>query len=340
MSGVPRRRHRIAGRAGAVPRRGAGVRRRVATVPPPPGRQRGVAVLTAMLVVTVGTILAVNLMWEATLDQRRTAAALAADQGLMYVQGAEAWAADILRQDLVDSPDTDHIGEEWSLDLPPLPVDGGVIAGRLEDLQGRFNLNNLTGVNGTEDPMAVAQFERLLTLLELDPALAGAVVDWLDTDVDLRFPDGGEDAAYADTDPQYRTANASITSPSELMAVNGFDRHAYRLLAPYVTALPPGTTINVNTATDVVLASLSETLDLSQAESLVEERADVGFADVGTVFSGLVEPEMLQRIDGVTEHFLLTATVTLGTTQLTMRSVLQRDPSGITRALFRSLGVE
>src|SRR5690606_13552010 len=67
-------------------------------------KQRGVAVITAMLIVKIGTIIAVNLMWQATFDIRRAESALAADQGLMYVQGAEAWAADILRQDQVDSP--------------------------------------------------------------------------------------------------------------------------------------------------------------------------------------------------------------------------------------------
>ncbi|MBN1237161.1 MAG: type II secretion system minor pseudopilin GspK [Gammaproteobacteria bacterium] len=320
-------------------RRTSGPRLGVPPVPPPRS-QRGVAVLTAMLVVTIGTVIAVNLMWEATLDQRRTMASLAADQGLMYAQGAEAWAADILREDLVESPDADHMGEPWATELPPLPVEGGVITGRLEDLQGRFNLNNLVQQNGEADPVARAQFERLLSTVGLDPAIAGAVVDWLDPDIDMQFPDGGEDAAYASTDPPYRTPNSLITSPSELMAVNGMDRETYAALAPYVTALPIGTTLNVNTASDVVLASLSETLDLSQATSLVEERGDAGFADVDSVFSGLVEPDMLQRIDSVTEHFLLTATVTLGTTQLTMRSVLQRDASGITRPLFRSLGVE
>nr|MBO2513946.1 general secretion pathway protein GspK [Gammaproteobacteria bacterium] len=303
-------------------------------------RQRGAAILTAMLVVAIGTLLAVNLMWEATLDQRRAAAAFAADQGLLYLQGAEAWAADILRQDIEDSPDADHLGEEWAIELPPLPVEGGVIAGRLEDLQGRFNLNNLIGEDGREDPIAVAQFERLLTLLELDPRLAGAVVDWLDGDVDTRFPDGAEDAVYAEADPHYRTANGPITTPSELLAIQGFDRAAYERLAPYVTALPRGTTINVNTAPELVLRSLSDSIDAAQAAALVEERADVGFADVDAAFSGLVEPEMLPRIDVVTSHFLLTATVALGTTQITMRSVLQRDQSGLTRALFRNLGVE
>ena len=311
-------------------------RRRTAS----PRRQRGVAVVTAMLVVAIGTIIAVNLMWDATLDQRRAFAAIASDQGLLYLQSAEAWAGDILRQDLVDSPDADHLGEEWAIELPPLPVEGGTIAGRLEDLQGRFNLNNLIGQNGREDPIAVAQFERLLALAGLDPVLAGAVVDWIDADIELRFPDGGEDAAYADADPQYRTANTLLTSPSELLAINGFDLAAYRAIAPYVTALPPGTSINVNTAPPLVLQSLSEMIDAATVERLVEERADIGFEDVDASFRGLVEPEMLQRIDGVTSYFLLTATVQLGTTQLTMRSVLQRDPSGLTRALFRNLGVE
>jgi len=304
------------------------------------GRQRGVAVVTAMLVVALGTLIAVNLMWNATLDQRRTLAAIASDQGLLYLQSAEAWAGDILRQDLVDSPDADHLGEQWAIELPPLPVEGGTIAGRLEDLQGRFNLNNLIGRNGREDPIAVAQFERLLALVGLDPTLAGAVVDWIDADVEPRFPNGGEDGAYADAEPQYRTANTLLTSASELMAINGFDLSAYRALAPYVTALPPGTSINVNTAPPLVLQSLSETMDAAVVERLVDERADLGFEDIDASFRGLVEPEMLQRIDAVTSYFLLTATVQLGTTQLTMRSVLQRDPSGLTRALFRNLGVE
>jgi general secretion pathway protein K len=302
--------------------------------------QRGIAVLTAMLVVTVGTIIAVNLMWQATLDLRRAEAALAADQGLMYVQGAEAWAADILRQDQVDSPNSDDLSEPWATELPPLPVDGGTITGRIEDLQGRFNLNNLIRADGREDELARGQFERLLFLLELDPQLAGAVIDWLDPDTEMRFPSGGEDVAYSGADPPYRTANSMITTASELMAVAGFDREAYTKLAPYVTVLPAGTSLNVNTASDVVLASLSEDIDVATAASLVDERGGAEFPDIDATFEGLVEAEMLRRIDGVSEHFLLTATVTLGTNQMTMRAVLQRDASGLTRALFRSLGVE
>jgi general secretion pathway protein K len=306
----------------------------------PASTQRGVALITAIIVVAIGTMIAVNLMWQGTLDLRRADAALAADQGLLYVQGAEAWAADILRQDLVDSPDSDHLGEQWAFALPPLPVDGGTIIGKLEDLQGRFNLNNLIGADGRENELARRQLERLLFSVEADPALAGAVVDWLDPDTEQRFPTGGEDVVYSDHDPPYRTANSAITSASELMAVAGFDRETYRKLAPYLTVLPAGTKLNVNTASDVVLASLSDDIDIGTAGSLVEQRADAEFIDINETFEGLVEADVLQEIDGVSEHFLLTATVTLGSNQLTMRSVLQRDRSGITRAVFRSLGVE
>ncbi len=183
-------------------------------------RQRGVAILTAMLVVALGTVIAVNLMWSASLDLRRTTSALAADHGLMYLQGAEAWVGDILRQDQVDSIESDHLGEPWAIELPPLPVDGGAISGRVEDLQGRFNLNNLVTPQGQEDEIARRQFERLLVSLELDPALAGVALDWLDADGDTEFPFGAEDATYAGFDPPYRTPNFVITSPSELLAMS------------------------------------------------------------------------------------------------------------------------
>ena len=56
----------------------------------------------------------------------------------MYVQGAEAWAADILRQDLVDSPDSDHLGELWATELGApgfLPDDTTAVADLLAELE-------------------------------------------------------------------------------------------------------------------------------------------------------------------------------------------------------------
>ena len=173
----------------------------------------------------------------------------------------------------------------------------------------------------------------------IDPGIAGIAVDWLDPDSETAFPFGAEDDAYTRFDPPYRTSNTIITSPSELLAMSGVDLETYRLLLPYITALPSGTMLNVNTASDLVLASLSDDIDLSRSTSLIEERGGADFPDINASFDGDVEPETLSRIDGVSQYFLLSASVAIGTNQFTMYSVLQRDNSGIVRAIFRSLGV-
>ena len=303
-------------------------------------RQRGVALLTAILVVAVATIIATNLLWLSTLDMRRTGSSLAIDQELQYVLGAEAWVGDILQQDLEESPDSDHLGEVWATEIDPLPIDGGYIYGTVVDLQGLFNLNNLVGPDGEADPIMRTQFERLLQLLEIDPLLAGVVVDWIDPDIESNFPNGGEDDLYAGMDPQYRAANGMVTTPTELMAMAGIDAEIYARLAPYVTALPMGTTLNVNTAPQMILASLSEDIDPGTAELLITERGDAEFPSVRDSFQGLVSEDMLPRIDGVSEHFMLVGQIAIGETTLRMNSVLQRHESGRTRALFRSFGVQ
>lgn len=309
------------------------------TIPAYPARQRGVALLTAILVVAIATIIATNLLWMSTLDQRRTAAALASDQGLQYILGAEGWVGDILQQDFEDSSESDHLGEAWAVEIEPLPIDGGFIVGRISDLQGLFNLNNLIDPSGETDEVMFEQFQRLLNLVDIDESLAGAVVDWIDPDSEPKFPFGGEDDLYSRSDPQYRVANGMITTPSELMAISGIDAEMYARIAPYVTALPRGTRLNVNTAPQVVLASLSDDIDMGLAGSLIDERGDGAFASVQNSFEGLVSEEMLPRIDGVSEHFLLAGQVTIGDTTLTINSVLQRHESGRTRTLFRSFGV-
>ncbi len=105
--------------------------------------QHGVALITAVLIVAFATILAVNV---AIPRQARTAAQrhdVRARQGYEIALGAEASAAEFLQKHRQDSQ-TDHRGEIWARPLPPLPIDGGKVEGRLEDMQGRFNMNNLS----------------------------------------------------------------------------------------------------------------------------------------------------------------------------------------------------
>lgn len=285
--------------------------------------QKGVALLTALLLVALVTILTVNLQWDTRLDMRRSQNLFESDQALLYALGAEAWASDILQTDARDSV-TDHTGEDWATPVPTLPIEGGAIRGFLEDMQGRFNLNNLVGRRGQVDEVALEQFERLLTVLELDPALARITVDWLDRDLEPGFPSGAEDSFYTARIPPYRTANLAITSASELLAVGEMDAASYRILAPYVTALPNGTALNVNTASAPVLRSLSDQISDTVAENLVGERGDQGFDDLAA-FADLVEPEILQSLEISSSFFRLTADVSIGSTRFTLYSLLERN---------------
>src|SRR5918996_6396316 len=130
-------------------------------------RQRGVALITAVLVVALATILAVNVSFKGYLDQRRSATTFALDQGFEVAMGGEAWAADSLRRDRMQGSKTDDFTEEWATPIPPIPIEGGEFEGVLEDMQGRFNLNSLVTLEGGQhkvDKLAVARFERLLEI--------------------------------------------------------------------------------------------------------------------------------------------------------------------------------
>ena len=113
-------------------------------------RQRGVALIMAVLIVALATMLAASVSFKGYLDQRRSANAFAMDQGFEVALGGEAWAADALRRDKQQSSKTDDFTEEWATPIPPIPIDdvGGEFEGQLEDMQGRFNLNSLVMLEG------------------------------------------------------------------------------------------------------------------------------------------------------------------------------------------------
>lgn len=302
-----------------------------------PSRQRGVAIITAMIIVAIVAIIATDLAWETALDVRRTRMLLVRDQAVQVAVGAESWVATILRQDLTDT-ETDHLGEIWASDLPPLPIDGGEVFGVIQDLQGRFNVNNLVNGDGEIDEDALEQFRRLLSALQLEPRYAGIIADWLDPDVDASFPDGAEDPIYTGRTPPYRSANQLLSSIGELAAVDGMEKVVFDTLEPHITALPGRTPINVNTATPAVLQSLDEGISPGDVERLVGERELAGFPSIENAFSSLVQPEQLNTLAESTNYFLLTVTVRIDTVRITLYSVLQRGPQGNVSTILRSIG--
>jgi general secretion pathway protein K len=309
-------------------------------------RQRGVALITAVLIVALATILAINVSFRDMVDQRRTSNLFALDQGFEVALGAEAWAADILRKD-AQNTQTDHLGEAWAQTIAALPIDEGIgaVSGRLEDMQGRFNLNNLVFADGTPNEKAIKQFERILAMAEIEPAWATMIADWIDADVQPGFPDGAEDPVYTGMDPPHLTANMPITRVSELMSLPEFGPERFRKLQPYVSALPVGTKLNVCTAPGVVIDSLFEAqrqFSLNP-DDLVTRRKEGCFPTLEDLRGTLSAAEFDLVKDSLAEstsYFRATVWVTIGTTQFTLYSLLARGGNGTVRPALRSFGAE
>lgn len=301
--------------------------------PTSPEKQSGVALITALLVVAVATLIAADLVWERHLQTRRTAAMLANDQGRLYALGAESWAIDILLGDRDSPEEIDFLGEDWAQELPPIELPEGSLIGRLEDMQGRFNINNIYR-NGQVDEIAMAQLRRLLRILELDEAPADAILDWIDSDQDICCAAGAEDDVYTNSSPAFWTANRYLTSTSELLAIEGIDSDFYNALAPYIAALPPEwcgnsdfTHINVNTAPAAVLLALDEQVSQTDVDRWLSERDEFsGYDDLGA-FEGVVSDDMLagNYLGLNTECFGAYATINIGSFRMSMYSLLDRQ---------------
>lgn len=247
-------------------------------------RQHGVALLLALLIVATVASLAAYLAFEQQLWIRQAQNLSDRAQADAARRGVAAAVADFLDED--EERDIDHRGENWAKATKEVPapfeigeVEDAIVMGYAIDAQGRFNLNNLTK-NGQASEKDIKLFKDLLRGVELNPELADAVVDWLDSDERQR-PGGAEDLVYLAKDPPYRCANRAFTSVHELRLVEGFSstepevQQRLASLFELVTVLPNSTNINVNTAAATLLRALYR-------NEISEEEAGKLYDELGT----------------------------------------------------------
>jgi len=191
------------------------------------------------------------------------------------------------------------------------------------------------------EPAQIKVLQRLLENVELKPALAQAIADWIDPDPDPQFPDGAEDSDYAVLNPPYLAANRPFLSTSELRLIKDMDREAYDKLTPVVCVLPPGTPLNVNTAQALVLAALSEEeLKPADLERLPKERPAEGYKTVDEFLNAAkltVEAPVKALLSTDSQYFLLRVEARVGDGRAMLYSMLYRDENGV-RVLRRGFG--
>ncbi|HZR37020.1 MAG TPA: type II secretion system minor pseudopilin GspK [Nevskia sp.] len=307
--------------------------------------QRGIALITAIFVVTLATIAAVAMVEVSNVSVHRSANMVLSETEWWYASGVESWVKGVLAADAKINKGGAVVGLNglWAKPVDFLPIDGGGLRGHIDDLQGRFNLNNLatppgngTAVGTNGGTIYTAQFERLLdNLPNFDASkyhgLANAIRDWVDGDDQRSGTDGAEDQDYLSQDPPYRAANQGMHSVSELLLVRGMTKELYAALAPYVTALPGVTKINVNTAPGPVLMSLSPNVDQREVQKFIETRKSdpvSNASDIKQLLGAQVPNQPPVPTDVTSNYFGLQAEVSIGSGRLALYSVIYRPTGG------------
>ncbi|MDX1692698.1 MAG: type II secretion system minor pseudopilin GspK [Ketobacteraceae bacterium] len=299
-------------------------------------RQKGTILITVMLLFAIGAYMATEITYRQKVDIQRSASIFAQAQAYEYVLGAEEIARFALREDLKKDKDKDkekdHPDEDWGMQLAQI-VDGGTIEGRVNDLQGRFNLNWLRIEDETLRKKAMGYLSSLMAQLKIPkdtPAQAAIdqIRDYLDEDSEYTFPDGKDDQELMLEDTPRRAAGRMILDVSELFLIPALKPSEVEILAPYVTALPVYTPLNLNTAPDEVLASI-DCLDAGAIRSGMPKR---GYDDIK-------EAKKLKQTDeckqaqfpfetGVKSSFFeLNAKAVVDGKIMKVRSILYRDGS-------------
>lgn len=297
--------------------------------------REGIALLTALIVLAITSALAYALSADTGLAIRRTAGSASQEQAREIAAATEALAASLLKEALEDPNAALHGAQRWARPYGPVEIiPGYLMEARLDDLQGRLNLNGLVNADGRPNELARRTFERLLQNVDLEPQWAPKIIDWIDTD-DQPLDGGAEASRYSGLLPGYRPANRTITSTSELLALEGFDLARYRRLEPHIAALPRDAGLNLCNATGPLLDALTGERQWSgAAESLQRNREAGCFPRLEVLRNSLADPtefDALRSALGISErsrYFALLGYVSSGRSGYTSHSLLRHEGPG------------
>lgn len=282
-------------------------------------RQRGAALLTAMVIVTLVATLAAAMVWQQWRAVQVEAAERTRSQAHWILGGAVDWARIILREDAFTGG-ADHLGEPWAVPLAEAKLSTflaadrdntddapeAFLSGSILDAQSRYNLRNLAAT-GSQGKAEEEILKRLLELVgarsDLAPTLARAMRNAAPAApaAPASGPTGGL------PDPQTETPRSTDPPllPERISQLGwlGLDADTIAQIEPYVTLLPVRTPVNLNTAPKEVLAAVLA-IDLASAERLVQTRQRDPFGGVEAARSILPQGTNIdERNAAVTSSF-------------------------------------
>ncbi|NVD97037.1 type II secretion system minor pseudopilin GspK [Massilia sp. BJB1822] len=300
-------------------------------------RQRGVAVVTALLLTTLAVTIVASLFWQQQVQVRSMENQRLHLQTRWILRGALDWARLILRQDGLDNRGAVTLNGVWATPLAETRLDQYVererlqnesydasLSGQIQDAQSRYNLINLADKNtpGQKKKEELQMFTQLLVNLQLNPSLAPLIADYV-----------AQSQAISGTPNQPLSGNGEEPMPlmrvEDLLAVKGIDANTVEKLRDFVIVLPVQTPLNVNTAPAELLAALVPDATVSHAKAWVEFRKRTPFADKEG-FDRYLKESMPDKVvaaahDAKSTYFLVQSRILLDRAALNAQTLIFRE---------------
>jgi general secretion pathway protein K len=292
-------------------------------IPNPPKRQNGVAIVTALLVVVLSTVLVSGVIWRIYKVSRSVQNEASKIQARQVMQSAVEWASVILREDARVSA-TDTLAEPWAVPLADTRLNESLkpqisgtdnntnarLSGEIEDAQARFNLFNLTQTGSAGDKQ-IRAFYRLCALVGLSRGMSELIV---------------KEVRRAKAEPVQRLA--------DLKRTGGIDQTGVDALERWVVWLPTITKVNANTASAEVLYSVMPPLNYAVVQQLISTRDRASFKDEadfrsripgGSSPAGGQTTLSTDMIDVKSQFFLVKGRVQVQDSRLNVEALIQRE---------------
>ena len=267
----------------------------------PRHQTRGAALVIAMLLTALGATVAVQMILPLSSWMEREYRARDTQASYTLADAAASWAITVLAADLRLGP-IDHYGELWATALPPTPVEGGTIEGRITDLQSRFNLNNLAP-RGVKSPTNMTLAKALFTQAGVPGSLVDTLADAIDRD-ELTDDGQSERQRYGRT-----LRNAPLLRFADLLDVPGFTDVMVRNLSATMVVLPEASPINSNTAPRALIAAAFPAASADSIDKALLRRAQQPFANGNDVAGLLGQPALEGVFSTNSQYFAVEAVI-------------------------------
>ena len=321
-------------------------------------RQQGMALLSVLLMLTLGLLLAAAMSEKLQVLVRSSGGLQNQEQAWLYGLSAEQLAMKGLKQDFKDDPKVTHLSQYWATEQNSLPIGEGLISGQVKDMQSCFNLNALShpdktgGSQATQTHHNIKVFSALLENFELDSwdaqQIAEASRDWVYPQTEPVSSQGADDNEYLSLPVAYLAGNTDMRDETEWRAVRGVGALLSQRLMPYLCAVPEHELrINVNTIEadqpELLAALFENAISVDQAKDILEERPREGWKDVDeflnqSTLSGISASFLQESLTVKSFYFELNARIDIQGTATRLRSLMVRSKDDKLTVIRRRTG--